>query len=249
MSKEQQNAVMAFDDVAGDYYQGLDPQAFTMPFLALLQGLSPQCQRGNPAYVKDAAPGMILNTLTGKLYERLDVSVAKRTHSLCWWTPRDKGGGWLGEIELERPGTEAEQRFMALPLDEKKRRIDKDGNEWTEHRNFFCRIVAADNAREPVVVSQTKSQLKTARDWNSLIDLYSARVPARSPDGQVITGQDGRPLMRPALGSEIWTLSSKLRTKGENSWFMWTVAHKGRHNNVVVLDDVKAAIAAAKEMK
>jgi hypothetical protein len=220
-------------DAGAGFDEGVDAGAFAVPFLVILQALSPAVQQGKPEFIEEARPGMLMNSLTKALAATIDVSVVRRTHTMCVWNKREDGGGFITEFEAT---TDAVMEFQGLERDEKNRAITKEDKEMTEHRNFYCQIVDSQTgtASEPLLVSLTKSQLKAAREWNSLISLRSARV-----------GENKAPV----APSEIWRLGTVLRTKGENSWFALTVTHVTRHSNPAIYAEVRAAIPVAKEFK
>lgn len=218
-------------DAGAGFDEGVDAGAYAIPFLLVLQALSPCVQAGKPEFIDEARPGMLLNSVTKELFTAIDVSVVRRTHTLCVWNKREDGAGFIREYEAT---PEAMLQYQDLPMDDKNRRISKDDEEITEHRNFYCQIIRNGGATEPLLVSMAKSQLKTAREWNSLIAMRSARVG---------------PEKLPVATSEIWTLGTRLRTKGENSWFQFTAQHAARHDNATLYAEVRAAIPVAKEYK
>jgi hypothetical protein len=206
------------------FNESMDKGAFALPFLAVLQGLSPQVQRGTPQYIDGASPGMIFNSVTKELADSIEVTVLRRTHTYCFWTPRDKGGGFKGE----EPSTDAtDQLFQELwkKRDDKNRCITAEGLEMTDHRNFFCLQHRGPNMRPiPVVISMTKSQLTEARNWNF-------NITAESVQGN--------------LQSEIWTLSTTMKKKGENQWYVWQAAHKGQHTDRALYGEARNAVKIA----
>lgn len=230
---------------AGDtdgYYDGMDAGAYSIPFLTILQGLSPACQQGTPAYIPGAQPGMILNTVTKKLMATARVTVLRRSHSICRWIPRELGSGFINE---EPAHVENMAAFNKIPLDDKKRRIQvEDGKkvEQTEHRNFWTAVLGDDGRQEPALVSMTKSQLKPARDWNTNIDVYSAKVPVIVQDG---SGNKVNAL-RPVLHSGVWELSTVLKSKDGNNWFVWVVKFLGLHTDRLAITGIREKVQLAK---
>lgn len=225
------NAMFSGRGGAG-FDEGVDKNAYALPFLGILQALSPTVQRGTPQFLPEAAPGLLFNTVTKEMFTTVDVTVLRRTHTYCFWVPREKGGGFKGEEPGE--GNQAmEQLFTTgCKIDEKKRRITPDGLEMTEHRNFYCLQFLPGAGPQPVVVSMTKSQLKAARAWNSLIRLKSAVDPG---NGQ------------PVADSMIWTLGTELRAKDGNQWYGWTAALKAQHTERKIYDLVLSAAEMAKQ--
>lgn len=226
------------EDTAG-YYDGMDAGAYSVPFLALLQALSPQVQRGTPTAIEGANAGMIFNTVTKTVMDKVQVIPLRRSHSLCWWVPRDKGGGFIRE---EEASTENMAWFAGLPLNDKKQRLIKvDGVEMevTEHRNFWVCLVN-DEKREPALISMAKSQLKIARDWNTNIDINSIKIEI---------GPNSKP---PILHSTVWELGSQLKSKDGNNWYMWSFRFLRKLNNPatdkLLVMDVKEKVQIAKNL-
>jgi hypothetical protein len=222
--------------------EGVDAGAYALPFLSVLQGLSPQCQRGTPEYLVGAQPGIVINTVTkglfdvtlndrGETKDRLLVSVLRRTHTFCRWNKREDGGGFLGEMDSDVATVQA---FSAITPDDKGRRIDPEGKEVTEHRNFYVQVLHADGSQEPAVISMTKSQLKAAREWNTLIGMRSVR------------GANGAGVAT----SEIWALATQLKkNKKGDQWYGWTVKHHARHSDPALYQSVREAVTFAREQK
>ena len=48
------------------------PDDLALPFLKVLSQLSPQCNKTSNSFVEGAEPGMIYNTVSGKLYDGED---------------------------------------------------------------------------------------------------------------------------------------------------------------------------------
>lgn len=220
-----------FEADAGVGLEGLDRGAVTLPFLGILQALSPQVQRGTPQYIDDAQPGAIFNGVTRELFDKVVVTVLRTTHTYCFWIPRDKGGGFKGE---EPASDEMDKRFRDIIPDDKKRRITKEGLEITEHRNFYVQHHRSDGD-QPAIISMTKSQLKPARDWGFNLLARSEKV------------------VDPATGKEVpvgishqWILSSLLRTKGENTWYAWLIKDGGKHIDARVYAGVRGAVEFAR---
>lgn len=95
-------------------FEGAGQDAYAIPFLQVLQKMSPICDEDNPKYVKGAKSGMIYNTVTGKLYDvkestdpdststPLVIVQAAYKHSFIRWGSRDGDqGGFKGEITPE----------------------------------------------------------------------------------------------------------------------------------------------------
>jgi hypothetical protein len=227
------------EDTSG-YYEGMDAGAYAIPFLVLLQALSPMCVKGTPAYIPEAEPGMIFNTVTKKLSRAVHVTVLRRSHSLCRWTPRDLGGGFISEEEADVSNIAAFNKI--IPDDKKRRIIIADGKkiEITEHRNFWVAVLGDHNTIEPALVSMTKSNLGSARSWNTNIDIESAKVEVQHPGAATKARV-------PVLHSGIWELSTQQKTKEGNTWFVWSVKFLGLHSDRATVAGVREKVAIARD--
>jgi len=101
-------AAPSFMDAAdmGAGFEGASADAYAIPFLQLLQKMSPVVDEDNPKHIPGAKAGMFLNTLTGKLYDvksrPLDIVQSAYKHSFILWGSRDGDqGGFKGEISPE----------------------------------------------------------------------------------------------------------------------------------------------------
>jgi hypothetical protein len=116
--KPQRTAIAApvFMDAEdmGVGFEGAGQDAYAIPFLQILQKMSPIVDEDNPKHIKGAKAGMIYNTVTGKLYDvkvstdpdststPLELVQAAYKHSFIRWGSRDGDqGGFKGEITPE----------------------------------------------------------------------------------------------------------------------------------------------------
>lgn len=106
-----------FGEDAGAGLEDLSMDEQLIPFMSILQGLSPQINRTKPEYIDGAGLGMILNTATKEIYdvakEPLPVIPCWREHQFTEWVPRDdmefpdgsvvRGGGGGGFRGIHDP--------------------------------------------------------------------------------------------------------------------------------------------------
>src|SRR5215469_7120968 len=81
--------------------EGTAPEEQVVPYLVMLQGLSPQLDSGDPKFIKGAALGNIVNTATEEFYdgrEGRDVIVCARYYHYGMWIPRALDGGFRGAL-------------------------------------------------------------------------------------------------------------------------------------------------------
>jgi len=139
--------------------ENVDSNDVQIPRISVVQALSPQVDKDDPAYIKEAQVGDILNVLTGELYpDGLEfVPVFFEKDHLVWKT-RKAGGGLVARCE-----NEVEAAKLA----------DTDANyEYVMSPNHICILLGPD--REPlneVAIPMAVSKHKVSRRFNSLIRL------------------------------------------------------------------------------
>ena len=93
------NAISTFDDTLLSGGTGLEDtttEDFAIPFIRVLQPMSPQLQRQHGSYVEGAKAGDLYNTVTGESYDgEKGISIVPCAYNKKYieWIPREKGGG------------------------------------------------------------------------------------------------------------------------------------------------------------
>lgn len=151
-----------YKDNAGVGHDDLGREDYALPFLKILQGLSPEIQRGDPKFIPGAKQGDLVNSVTGETYDgEHGVRVVRVAFEKKYieWRPRKAGGGLVKIFDT----------FDAALSD----RIPPIGNadtdtEIIETAQVFCLVETA-AGWQPAVMSLTKSKLKASRAWNALM--------------------------------------------------------------------------------
>ena len=86
-------AVIDFSNDAGMGMENVDSDTFAIPFISVLQGLSPQIET-----VDGAKPGMLINTITNELFKEAVVIPCAFQRKFLRFVPRDEGGGFKGDF-------------------------------------------------------------------------------------------------------------------------------------------------------
>ena len=131
-----------------------------LPRIDVLQALSPQIKKSDPAFIPGAEQGQIFNTVTGEIYGQ-DVTfipvMFRKEYVL--WKLRKAGGGFIGAFKTE---SEANQALAAT-------QNPADCEVVESHQHFA--MVLTDHGTEEAVFSMTKSKLKVSRALNTLIQI------------------------------------------------------------------------------
>ena len=145
--------------------EGVGIEDLSIPRIDVIQSLSPQRKKNDPAYIEGAEEGMLFNTVTGELYgtEAHFVPVMFRKEYVIW-RKRDQGGGFRGSF----PSINDAQAAKA-ELD------DGDQCEIVDTAQHFSLLIKLGNDGNPVieevVLSMAKTKMKASRQLNTLAKL------------------------------------------------------------------------------
>jgi len=171
-------------DFAADVGQGMenaDKDSFAIPFLRVLQKISPQCDENDAAYLPAAKGGMLFNTVTSKLYPDgvifLPCAFQRR---FIVWAPRGSESGFKGELLPEEVSAmradgrivESDGRLYIGEANEKK------ADRVVDTRSHFG-IVVDDDGWSQVVLPLASTQIKKSKQLMSI--LSSARINGVTP--------------------------------------------------------------------
>ena len=181
VAKTKKNEVVAYDygDYQGAGYEGTSQEDFAIPYLNLLQAMSPECgAEGDDQKVEGASPGMLMDSVSQTLYDPkkgvVFVPVATQ-HMFVEWRPRESGGGIVARhaIDAELVKTcKAEGEFGDYKTPE--------GNDLIETFYMFGYLLDdADSAEpgQPVVVSFWSTKIKVYKRIMQTLRTFKGRPP------------------------------------------------------------------------
>lgn len=176
-----------------------------IPFLGILEALSPQLKARHEKYIEDAELGMIINTQTKELWAADDGVLFIPCYfksALVEWVPRDSGGGWVAEHPMGTsfPG-------MTRP-DPKKPPVLPNGNQIVETKYYFGLIVG-DEGYEPAVIGMSSSRIKSSREWQGMFKRVKTASGAVAPSF-----------------AKVYRLKSLAVNKGDNDWHIWEISEE-----------------------
>ena len=109
-AKSAELSTDVLDDIfetAGDG-ASFDSSEMQIPFVRILQALSPQLNKKKPEFIEGASSSDMYNTVTGQFWdgeEGLVVVPCFQVTKYLEFVPRDQGGGYKGEIPANDPDT------------------------------------------------------------------------------------------------------------------------------------------------
>ena len=200
-----------FGGFAGAGFEGTGRDDMAIPFLSILQGLSPEVKRSEGAYIEGAQEGMLLNTVTKEVYdttkEELVVIPCAYQRTLVEWRVREKGGGYVGEHSAAFEGASQTQR------DDRGRDILPNGNQLNDTRSFYVFIIKDDGTTAPAVITMTSTQIKKAKQW-----LMQQNLLRLTSGGKTYT---------PPMFASKWRVETAPESNEKGSWFGWKFTHAG----------------------
>jgi hypothetical protein len=209
-------------DMAGEG-AAFDSSEMQIPFLRVLQALSPQLNKKKPEYIEGAAQGDMFNTVTGDYYggeSGVMVIPCYQTTKYLEFVPRDMGGGFKGELASTNPALQQTTR-------QGSKEILPNGNELVKSDQHFCLVVLEDGSFQPVVVDMKSTQLKVSRRWKTQIAMQKVKNPRT---GQMVT---------PPVFGTMWKLTTTEESNDQGSWYNYSVERIGLVENRDLLLEAK----------
>lgn len=159
--RPEQFAHLRGDNAAG--FEALDSSVSVMPFLRILQQLSPQLNKKKPEYIPEAAEGLLFNSVTNQLYEPpVEVIVGRFDRYYIEWKP-DRGGF----VQVHTPGEVGEALARRQLTRDRKNRIVHPETDNVYSETFVYYVLLTEYLTEGVcLLSLSSTQLKEARRWN-----------------------------------------------------------------------------------
>lgn len=187
-----------------------------IPFLSILQKLSPQVDEDNAeSNIEGAKAGMIFQNVNSYLYPSnvgVKVIPCAFDRNIIEWTPREKGGGLVNihptDTPLMREATPNEKNIPCLP---NGNLLVDTAAHYVLHSTAGASDGPANEVWEPAIISMKSTAHKKSRLWNSLI---SQQVIPNSSQAA-------------PRWLYIWTLTTVLEKKDQNSWYNWDIARSG----------------------
>ena len=135
-----------------------------LPRIGIIQAISPQLKKNDPAYIQGAEQGQLYNTLTSELYDGEGLIFVPVLFRKEWvaFKDREKGGGFKGAwpfVEEVTARTAIEQMEDAADI------------ELLESHSHIGYIVKPDGSLEQAIIACTKSAIKFSRKINSLVTM------------------------------------------------------------------------------
>jgi len=202
-----------FDDSLLSGGTGLEEtttEDFAIPFIRVLQPMSPQLQKQHGSYVEGASAGDLYNTVTGEAYdgeEGVLIVPCAYNKKYIEWIPREKGGG------LVNASHDISILSSCTRDPENRRYYTSEGNEIVETAQFFVLVLSGDTPQQ-AVIAFTSTQLGVSRKWLTMLRM--ARVQNSKGDS-----------VEAPMFAYTYKLTTNTQSNDKGSWNGYSVNQEG----------------------
>ena len=213
IAEQGSTSISTFDDTLLSGGTGLEEtttEDFAIPFIRVLQPMSPQLQKQHGGYVAGASAGDLYNTVTGEAYDgEKGITIVPCAYNKKYieWIPREKGGGLVNANHdisiLSSCSRDSESRRYYTP----------EGNEIVETAQFFILVLDGETAQQ-AVLAFTSTQLGVARKWLTMLRM--ARVQNSKGDS-----------VEAPMFAYNYKLTTTTQSNDKGSWNAYSVNQAG----------------------
>ena len=193
---------------SGQGLENIKREDASIPFIAILQPLSPQVQEGTPQSVKDARPGMLLDTVTGEMFAGAEGMVVIPVHfekKYIEWKPRAAGGG-LVKVYNTREEAMAGQLTTTWTIKKDNQNVEVGTDIVDTAQHYILYRSAKDGSWNPALLSCKSTQLGFSRKWNALMQSFQ------------LVGVSGTPFTPPTFAA-MYLLTTARMQNDKGTWF------------------------------
>ena len=166
-----------YSGYSGSGFENQDNSDIQVPFLRILQSLSPEVKPVEKGGIEGAQVGRLFNTVTQECYDEVMFVPAVTRHVYNEWIPMTEGGGFVGSYEVTDKFVHdalADSKAADLPFGTVK---TADGHDLVETFDLYGILVAENNEPMPCIISFTSSKIKVYRKWMSAIRMFVLPTP------------------------------------------------------------------------
>ena len=208
--KQEAGALVDVNILLEDIGAGMENMSsddMMIPRLSILQQLSPQTNKRDGAYVEGAEPGFVLDSVAGKAIDGEQgitvVPISYRRSHIEW--KADRGG------MVQNHGADS-SCLDGCTRGDRGQYLTSEGNEIAPTAEYVVYVVSEDGSFSPAALSMSKSQLKKARLWNSM--MHRLQVPHPT---------DKEKKINPAMFWNAYKLTTVPQENDQGSWFSWKI--------------------------
>ena len=214
MSEEIVKQTMSFEDDASIDTGVIDKDSIAIPYIQLLQTLSPQIKKGDKK-LEGAEEGMFFNSVTEEVADSIRIVPCFYERLYNKWKSRETGGGFLGPISM----ADSEKELALTERDERGRHIYLDNKDemLIDTRNHYVLVEMSEGNWSKAVISLSSTGIKVSKKW---IAHYNSIK---------LDGGNGK--FNPPCFSHMYDVTQVLDSKGDQSWYAWRIL------NPIIIED------------
>lgn len=202
-----EEAALEWGNYAGQGHENVTQDDLGFPFLAIMQKGSPEVDEDNDKYVEGLKVGDIIMTTTKKKYgdKTNPVSVVPVGYQKAYveWTPREKGGGYVG--------THGRTIMTQTTKNDKGQDELENGNIIVTTGYFMVLVYDEDeNDWVQAVIAMSSTQLKKSRQWLNVMASH-----------KMDNGKGGKFLL--PMFSHKYNLTSVPESNDKGNWLGWHI--------------------------
>lgn len=210
--------MMAADSGLGR--ENMDMSDMSLPYILLLQDLSPQVDKKSGSKVDGAESGDLFNNVTQEIWGGEDgMTVIPCAFQKAWveWQP-DRGGFVKSHPTdaLMDTCSRNDQGYDVLP----------SGNILVPTYYYYAMILDTDGGYQFAVISMARTAMKKGRKWNSVL----SSMQVMGPNG----------MFNPPMFAQQFKITSEVETKGKNSFYNWHMTSAGLVSDPAIYQAAKA---------
>ncbi len=210
-----------YGEDVGSGLENLDSSELLIPFVRMLQALSPVCVEGSQAYDPDMRPGMIIHAGTGDVYPK-DLGVGfipcVRDSSYTEWVPIQPGSGTAGGGGFRGTWAHDDARVAQMIKEQGafKKLKTAEGTELVETRTLYGVIVPREKDGTWLVDEAT----------NGVISFSSTQLKKYRMIITRLTSLVGKPARFPIFAWR-WNLTTQPEKNKFGSYYGWKLSLDG----------------------
>jgi len=211
-----------FEDDAHAGFENVKQGSLALPILKLLQNGSAEAQKRNQAYIEGAEPGMLLNTVTKKVYDGskgIDVVPCHYKLEYQEWSDFGTGSGRPEQIYPDTSDVLTKTTKDAMGKD----RLPNGNYILTVGQHFV--LISDNGSSETALISMSSSQGKISRKWNAMMMSIT------------LNGKNG--VYTPPSFSHTYKLKTVLNSGKGNQWYGYNVEKIGPVQDQAVYERAK----------
>ena len=215
-------AANLLEEMGGAGLENITAENMAMPFIKLISDASPERKKAHEKFVEGADTGMIINTVTKKLYDG-DKGILCVP---CYYK--------FEYVEWESRGTDQKSPVNYYPansdiLSKTKRSPDNrdmlDNGNYIEATNYHFILLVNDDGTpaETGLITMSRTQTKKSRKWNSMMKALPK-----------VKNKSGIYVSQPSFFN-VYNLTTANESNSKGSWTSWIINHAGAVENELTL--------------